>query len=321
MKIISILLCTLVFVLFTATGCNNSKKDDNKADIHNGESNYSEKAISGTEITTLSESTDVPTTVYDISNDYEVVLASGSDNEGNYYMLVGNETEDFEGVKVKVGVIKNDEWLMKPTSDMPFIKDSGEFLNGGGLEKATSDILFVGNECFRYRCKSKEILEVYYNVNTKKYYKNNGGYYSILEWKECLYDGAKYERQCVVDHEEKIFIPVAYYEKCVKYNILDTKTMTINGENSADIYFDRHGTIYPISEDMFAVATHNDKVTFYNSDGSLAIDLSEYKTNGDQRFIFEEGLCTFRIKNNNGTEYDITINKNGDVVDSVEVIE
>ena len=53
-----------------------------------------------------------------------MVLASGYDGD-DYYQFVANETEDYNGVKDELGVIKNNEWLLKPTLDMPFVNDDG----------------------------------------------------------------------------------------------------------------------------------------------------------------------------------------------------
>ncbi|MGN0491304.1 hypothetical protein [Ruminococcus sp.] len=310
-KLITIILLPIIMLV----GCSDSRNND-------VQSTTSDIEISTyiVESTTQEETTDVPTTIYDISEEYQIVLASGSDDEGNYYMMVGNEKEDYQGVKVEIGVIKNDEWLIKPTSDIPFLKDNGEFINGGGLSDAIDDIKFIGKECFRYVSHQKGLTEVYYNVNTKKYFENKGTYYSNIGWKEYTYVGARYTEESVVPNEEKIFIRSAKYESFITYHILDTKSMELSGEYKVDNN-EKYDNVYPVSEDLFAIITFGGKLKFYNLDGSLAIDLSEYEVSNDfQRFIFEDGQCTFRIKNNNNTEYDITVDKSGKVLYSDEVI-
>lgn len=69
------------------------------------------------EITTEEPTTEEPTTeqIY-LSDECDMVLADGYDNEDNYYELVATETEDFDGTKIKIGVIKNNEWSIKLTS-------------------------------------------------------------------------------------------------------------------------------------------------------------------------------------------------------------
>lgn len=312
-KLLSLLLVEVICLAFV--GCSGVENNNLGTQVNK---NSSVVEPTTEEATTNEPTTVEPTTVYDISNEYEIILASGSDSDGNDYMMVGNETEDYEGVKVEVGVIKNDEWLIELTSDMPFLKENGEFLNGGGLSDAIGDILFVGNECFRYDCNIKNLTEVYYNVSTKEYYENKGKYDSILSWAECTFIGAKYNPYTVVENEEKILIPSSYYESETEYIVLDTKTMEAE-THTVEAYLNNYTYVYPISEGMFATS-RNDKVNFYNLDGSVAFDTSEYKSvNEEQRFIFEEGTCTFRIKNNNNTEYDITINNTGEVINSEEV--
>ena len=42
-------------------------------------------------------------------------------------------------------------------------------------------------------------------------------------------------------------------------------------------------------------------------------------THEEQKIFFKDGKCTFNILNSNGTEYEITINKEGNVISSKEI--
>lgn len=310
-KLIAIILVSILFLV----GCNNTENKDTESILSEVDNN-----TTTVEVTTEEETTVEPTTIYDISNEYQLVLASGIDLDGNSYMMVGSESEDYNGVKVEIGVVKNDEWLIPLTSDFPFLKDNGEFINGGGLSDAIDDILFIGNECFRYESHIKGLREVYYNVNSKKYFENKGAYSSNIVWEEYTYVGAKYKKETVVPHEDKIFIRTAKYDGFITYHILDTKSMKLSDEYRVDNY-DKYDNVYPVSEDLFAMVTTGNKLKFYNLDGSVAIDFSKYNiTNEYQHYLFEDGKCSFRIRNNNKTEYEIAIDKSGNVLYSDEVV-
>ena len=65
-----------------------------------------------------------------LSDTCEQVLASGYYGD-DYYEIVSNQFEDYSGLKFEVGVIKNNEWLLEPTSDMPFVTEENMFKENG----------------------------------------------------------------------------------------------------------------------------------------------------------------------------------------------
>jgi len=75
-----------------------------------------------------------------------------------------------------------------------------------------------------------------------------------------------------------------------------------------------------ISNGLFSVSfdvSNYPALYFYDLNGNMVIDLSEYKT-GWQWPFFSNGECEIEIINNNDTEYIITIDKEGNVLDSVK---
>jgi cupin superfamily acireductone dioxygenase involved in methionine salvage len=51
--------------------------------------------------------------------------------------------------------------------------------------------------------------------------------------------------------------------------------------------------------------------------GKMVLDLSSYKlTHEEQRLFFVDGKCTFTIYNNNNNIYEITVDKEGNVINS-----
>ena len=57
-------------------------------------------------------------------------------------------------MSVYVGVIKNNEWLLEPTKDMPFVSEENTF-NSNGPE--AGELTYVGNDCFVAMKKSKVV--------------------------------------------------------------------------------------------------------------------------------------------------------------------
>lgn len=56
-----------------------------------------------------------------LSDTCDKVLAEGTDSDGSYYELVAVQEESATSVQVKIGVIKNNEWLVPLSADHPFI--------------------------------------------------------------------------------------------------------------------------------------------------------------------------------------------------------
>ena len=69
----------------------------------------------------------------ELGNSCDRILSKGYDNEGNLLELVGNQTESVKGFKIEIGVIKNGEWLVRPTDESPFLMEDGLFPNGNDL--------------------------------------------------------------------------------------------------------------------------------------------------------------------------------------------
>lgn len=106
-------------------------------------------------------------------------------------------------------------------------------------------------------------------------------------------------------------------------------TTEINMRNQNDIDY-----VFPYSEGLFACMNYTLDVEangFYNLKGEKVIDLSKYamaentyKFNGGvggpsgpvQSLVFINGKCRFKITNDQGTDYYITIDKTGNVIDS-----
>lgn len=167
-KIISLLLL-LVVTIVIVSGCTAQNTESNE-NVPNSiaESSYNE--------ITDETTTETATKEIRLSDTCDEILASGYDTEGNLYELVANQTENYSGVKIKIGVIKNNKWAVKPTSDMPFIKNDGSLQNGKGINESKNCFYYIGKGTFLFSYDYKfnigtvsRTLDIIYNSNTKNH--------------------------------------------------------------------------------------------------------------------------------------------------------
>lgn len=262
-------------------------------------------------------------TALKLSDSCDRVLATGTDHDGNVFELVANEKEDYSGTTVQIGVIKNNEWTIPLTTESPFIGEDGLLYQSYNFSDATGSIYdeyyavfhYIGNGCFYYE---------------NRIWNGNNG--SAYKWEEGMHIPVVQitETEWIIDNDGKVILK-AYGEN---YQILDTTTMQISTMN---LKYDGYDFDYcaPHSEGLFACMNNYSDVKtngFYDLNGNKVIDLSCYIMAYDsydhwgngtymgplQKLVFENGECTFKIKNDQGTEYYITIDKTGAVIRSSE---
>lgn len=277
--------------------------------------------VTGDQITATDEKTEPATTVPPttaaptLSEECDKVMASGYDGEGNFYELVANETEDYTGTTIEMGVIKNNEWIIPLTADNPFVNKSGLLLRsssnsyeGSIYEKVynsdsyENDIHYVGNGCFYHR-------RTIWNSNNGNVGKANlgGKSGSILP---------TLNKVDIINKEKKTLIL-----DLTSYYLLDLDTME---KKPIDVEYNYPYYVCNFSEGVFAFVNFNQGTSknngFYDENGNLVIDLSGYNLkNADSRdLIFNNGTCTFTHTNDQGTEYKLTIDKRGNVLSSEE---
>lgn len=329
----------IIIILITASlfGCNKVENKNNDSVLQT-----EQRTTAETEKDTMSEteSETEPTTeevTESLSAQFENILAYGYDGNDEYEM-VAEETEDYDGVKLKIGIIKNNKWLLKPTSKMPFVDDDGTIYGGGtSLEYTNLEdylycdniVKYIGNGCFlcegtKYTNSTLEedyVVAVIYNANTKKYYEKT---FDIDHKHICVSNGCfpgyypDYNNIHQISKKDSLVIVDRFaYSDYTEIEILDTNTMksyTISTDFRA-VY------VNPISENIIAVSNEpGNEIHFINTDGNKVFNKSfKINTLKSQTIAFEDGKCTFDIVNNKGTEYTITINKKGKVLDSYEI--
>lgn len=260
-----------------------------------------------------------------LSSSCDRLLAKGTDNDGNVFELVANETEDYNGTTIEIGVLKNNEWSIPLTTDSPFIGENGLLFQSYKHSEASGSIYdskyakfhYIGNGCFYYEHRI-------WNGNNGSFYDGNG------EDSYGLPEVRINKTEWIVNNEGQ-FILSRIDET---YKVLDTNTMQISDTNIKE---DGHMIDYcfPCSEGLFACMNRYHDLEangFYDLSGNKVIDLSVYNLARNSyvssnmggysgpagNLTFRNGKCTFRITNDQGTDYYITIDKTGTVIDSIE---
>lgn len=312
-RIICLVLCT---ALLTLCSCAESEKQPSPL----------ETTSKTTASTTTTVATTTTTQAPELSDECDKILAEGEDENGNYYELVANETEDYSGVTIEIGVIKNNTWSIPLTTNSPFIGESGLLSLYDGVNSATGSIYdekfakfyYIGNGCFYYN------YTILNGNNGKSYNGNESNFIPVVQ------SDRKNGENIMICNDDGKYILKKYGEK---FRVLDAKTMKIKTINvSCDYDIDY---AFPYAEGLFACMNYSSDVQtngFYNLKGEKVIDLSQYTlakntyysdcTGGYsgiyQSLVFEDGKCTFKITNEVGTNYIVTIDKKGKVIDSEE---
>lgn len=273
-----------------------------------------------------------------LSDSCTTVLAIGTDDEGNLYELVGNQTEEYSGTKIELGIIKNNEWSVPLTDQAPFLGENGFFLTDEGHSSETYDlvenenyrIFYAGNGCFFYEFsyhsfdKYHDFFHLYYLTalwngnNGKSYVDSEDG--DDLMCVEGMHNDSPY---VVIDHGSH------YYANDLPrtdVQVLDMQTMEIVKEISVCGV-----SVHPYVDSVFAVneTIHPSTLAFYDIDGNCLFSLNEYGMITDsshtmlggylveqesKKHYFRDGQFTFETENANGITFDITVDKTGKLV-------
>ena len=254
-----------------------------------------------------------------LSASCDYILAQATDSKGNYIELVANDSETYDGSQ-SIGLIKNNKWVIEMTDDSPIIEDGVVvFFNNYKLYKRSGDtnISFITDNCIKFHEASKEFFWNYKTGKTCEM-KMNG------EDKIVGFTG--YKEKTLLNEKYIIIMENAHSYINSTCKIFDTDTMQF-AKVFDTRYFDG-GSVQVFSEGLFFArrdrnADSNAEVGgFYDINGNLVIDFSKfedkYKINRyPERFI--DGKTSFRAKNASGKEFEITIDKQGNVLSETAV--
>lgn len=240
-----------------------------------------------------------------LSDTCDVVLCEAT-VDGNHYELVANQHDAYPDTTFEFGVIKNNQWLL-PMSTNNAVLNNGHWV---GTEYNTLDVVtfkHAGDSVFLYRNKL-------YDVET-----------GITFDDVYLFDGY------ISDSKE--FIVRAFEPGRNQTMLLYCNTLT--GESKKlEGYFSSVKTpdeIQEYSEELFYATgdtfewENYDYVRyagFFDRYGNMVIDLSDYliATYYEQDLRFVNGTCTIRCRNNSNVEFDVTIDKTGNIIKQEQVV-
>lgn len=317
----------MIFLILSMTACSDSKTNDTEIIAKNTTETKefsTTEAITTTQKTILSESCDM-------------VLCYGTSSNGIVYELVANEEENYLGTQISVGVIKNNEWLVNLTTNSPFIREDGFFYIDNeyicnSLESVRKNKLsfdYIGNGCFMLSNHYGSPDYMIWNTYTGKYFKAKEDTAIVFD-KKFVSDEGKF---IIQDYNKGGFL-------------LDTNTMEttelLDPVSQAVKEYDFHTITYsPYSEGLYLIKFYkiyshgglgrenikfaeNKYIGFFDLKGNFVIDLTEYELchdnwNKSYSFAFKNNLCDIEIVNDQGSIYNITIDKTGNVTNNYKV--
>ncbi len=299
-----ILMFTLILTVFVGCGETNETQTSNKpaqTDLSINETTN----ITDTQANTTTLNQTITETPKRLSDDCDKILASGYNSNNDYYELVVIESESYNS-QSKIGVIKNNSWLIEPTTDAPFFEEGGAIMS----DYYTDNYTFCCESCFAYGYSGEYgiIWNVEKNILFEGPKLSDGRAINVLNFKtqKISSDGT------LVDFDIDNYTKVFYHYSGT--NFLDTETMETKHLESDAFYHPAH-----FSDGLFYSENYDQTQRgFYDEKFNLAIDLSSYNitTNYDHMY-FDDGVCNFRAYNSSGLSFLITIDTDGNVISEV----
>lgn len=291
-----------------------------------------------------------------LSSSCDYILSSGIDVDGNSYELVANQTESALGYEISVGIIKNNEWLYPMSKDFPFLSedglfhrprtvpgdtvinlsyptgplihfiDTGAFLMEGSCESShwsrSADDIYVVFSCdtlesYTINCEESTLLYEFEDYRTEF-----DGYRSNLDnYRPELYDHRFFYQDRIFTDNGKLILftetsgTISGWteDQVFDWCVLDVQTLSL------DTIASGVEGIYPESVLSEGLVFASDQC-FYDTNAQKIIDLSTYNIDMfyDSDIYFEKGQCTFKARNDLGTEFLITIDSSGTVLNEIK---
>ncbi len=259
-----------------------------------------------------------------ISSDCDVILCAGYDNSNNYYELVGNQSETSQGYNIELGIIKNNQWLVELTNSFPFLGSDGLFQVSSNKDDLFSStvrnaIRFISTGGFMIEnyvepsswFSSSSKSYILYSCQTQKTLTLDCKEYTVLFPYNTISDDILSDNGKVIVYRETTGTISGWLKDQVfDWFVLDTSSLDlkligsgINGIRPESV----------LSEGLVYASDGG----FYDTNMTKVIDLSSYDIDlwdDDNDMYFENGKCTFVVENQLGTEFEITIDKNGSVI-------
>ena len=233
--------------------------------------------------------------------------------------MVANDSETYDGSQT-IGLIKNNKWVIEITNDSPIIEDGVVvFFNNYKLYKRSgnTNISFITDNCIKFHEASKEF---FWNYKTGKTCEMK------MTGEDKIVGFTGYKEKTLLNEKYIIIMENAYSSINSTCKIFDTDTMQF-AKVFDTRYFDG-GSVQVFSERLFfarrdRTADSTAEVGgFYDVNGNLVIDFSKFENKYDinaypKRFI--DGKTSFRVENESGKKFEITIDKQGNVLSETAV--
>ena len=314
-KLIAAILCTTTLILLCS--CSSANKNSNISDT----APTDDISTSTNDFTT--SLTEVPTEPTISEIDYDIRLAGGSDpNSNDTIWLLAKEYEDYSGTRIEVAVTKGDEIIVDFTSDSPFVENGGLFYDKqsvADIERCKKNnqnpFQYIGNGCFAYKnfiiynCFNQTSINLR-EAEADYLYKD---FYANLDYGSHSYIHDRDNIVLVEDNYSGVYI-------------LNTETMQLKQADFEMYSICAYGDgLFAGKEDMLSV------YNFYDINGTKVLSLDKYgsfinSTDWISSYgkyetvpVFSEGKCTFYTKNDQNSIYKVTIDKQGNVLESEKI--
>lgn len=276
-----------------------------------------------------------------LADNCQYLLVTGYDSDGTCYQLVGEDYENYDKSIIRFGVIKDNQWLVEMTSDIPFI-DEYNCIYGGldengnyelegyaslraAVEKSSTTNIYdrfgyAGNGCFYLKSNITSntitIVEqlhtiVFWNAETNSEKIINNAILSDIEYYNSDNDlllSVLGEHLFAISNNQFADMNV----QALNTKNLESKTLFTQRFNSNSSW--SKYKIYQCSENLFYVEKDN---SFYNMNGDKAFELPVKNTQEIGHFY--NGQCEIINQIENGARFRIIIDKSGNVISDEKI--
>lgn len=265
------------------------------------------------------------------NGEWDEILCSGDS-----YHLVKKEVDAYDGYKFMLGIVNDaGEWVQELT-------DTGTFVENVRFRAEGSSEILRDNSCYIYlgegvflASPGVSVFSVTGNYRVGPWEDKAGKFY-IDGW-ECLFWNAIDNLQFKCDATKITTYQDGYLLFCEREDIKggggELSTMNTSGEvNELSCQYLPNKPMhkFPVyAEGLFYASTEKSKPAFFDIEGTLVIDLSEYNMGrvpftsviGANAPYFENGKATIMFVNNANSVFKAVIDKTGAFVEEPEKME
>lgn len=341
-KIITIIIVCIVFLIGITTFISSiSNQDDSYYNNNDGYTDeYGDYSIDET------ENIENENQAISLADSCQYILSTGYDNDGTCYQLVGEDYEDYQGSQIRIGVIKNNEWLVEMTNEIPFIDEynciyGNQSLNNvyvlegfGTLRNAVANDDYDFYSRFGYIGKGS-----FYLLGAPR---DSGGYYIEDQLQTIVFWNAESSKSKIInnvtmdDMDNYILGNSIVICKLTDHDFrlsndafakLDVKLLNPETFETKKIFSKKltvhtgmSNKVHQISDGYFFSNNSNHNTgSFYNTNGSKAFDLDI--KNIQEIGHFNEGKCEIITQIETGSKYSVIIDKKGKVTSNELIVE